>query len=206
MGARQRNKKQWHELASLMRDGYRPTTLARVWDVVGTGVSGFHTGEAAALWHACKTDGNIRSIAEVGRCLGGTLWMMACCNRKLEEVYSIDVQRFDVTDDAFHDFFTIHGIKHKILVDDSRNAKPERKYDLVIIDGEHTGEGVTADIKIWWQHARLLCFHDYADKGRNYHRRRYSYVVAAISYHAEKYGWKQVGERGKSEIIFEVMP
>ena len=82
---------------------------------------------------------------------------------------------------------------------------PDGSLDFVYIDGEHTGEGVAADIANWKDHTRLIGFHDYADRGsKNKHKRVFKDVVAEISNAAAVNGWQQVGERGRSEIVFRV--
>ena len=45
---------------------------------------------------------------------------------------------------------------------------PDKAFDMVFIDGEHTYEGVKADIRAWRSKARiLLCGHDYCDAWPN---------------------------------------
>ena len=186
-----------------------PEDFADAWAVCGGKVCGFYLGEAVAIWHILRRE-KIRSIAEVGRNLGGGLCILACAARDLEYLWSIDVVAIPEVDVPLAKWLATLGVICKLDEADSASISIPAKvpftgqdlWDLVYIDGEHTGPGVKADIEKWRGRCRLIAFHDYADEGRNYHRTRYNDVVDEISAAAARYGWERTGQRGRSEIVF----
>ena len=107
MGSRGRYKyaDQWETFASVIRSGIRPRTFDRAWSYVSDKVSGMYESEARAIWTFLDSHPEVESIVEVGRNLGGTLWLMGCACRNLKEVLSIDIEWYDTTDDLFVDWF-----------------------------------------------------------------------------------------------------
>jgi cephalosporin hydroxylase len=200
---RYRYAKQWEAFADVVKSGIRPKTFERCWSYISDKVSGQYESEARALWNVLQTI-KPESIVEVGRNLGGTLWMFACACPQLKEVLSLDIEWYDTTDNLWVKWFADHDVQAKILECDSTKHQAFGMYDFVFIDGLHTGEAVAADIQVWRDHARYIAFHDYADRGaNNKHKRVFPDVVYEISKAAQLYGWQQVGERGRSEIVFE---
>jgi len=199
---RYRYAKQWEAFADVLKSGIRPKTFGRCWPYIEHKVSGLYESEARALWNVLQKI-QPQSIVEVGRNLGGTLWMFACACQQLREVLSIDIEWYDTTDDLWVRWFRDHGIAAKILECDSTRFAPQGMYDFCFIDGGHTGPIVAGDIEAWRDHCRYIGFHDYANLGsRNKHRRVYPDVVYEISRAAQTYGWTQVGTRGRSEIVY----
>ena len=204
MGSKGRFKyaKQWEQFAKVLKSGIRPTTFEAAWPYVSDKVSGMYESEAKAIWNFLASR-PIKSIVEVGRNLGGTLWLMGCASKELKEVLSIDIEWYNTTDDVFPDWFALHNIHSDLRAEDSTTFKASGMYDFAFIDGLHTGPGVKADLEIWKDRCHYIGFHDYANRKTNKHKRCFQDVVDEITKAKDKYGWKQIGERGRSEIIFE---
>jgi predicted O-methyltransferase YrrM len=201
MAGRDRYRKEWEQFAEMLCTGIRPTTFDAAWRQIPAHISGQYEDEARALWTILRKI-NPTSLVEVGRNLGGTLFLFACACPNLKEVLSIDLQWFDTTDDLWVEWFADHGIKAKILECDSTQFQPFGMYDFVFIDGGHTGEIAKKDIEIWRDHCHYIGFHDFADKGTNKHRRAYPEVVREIKAASLAYKWQQFGERGRSDIVY----
>jgi dienelactone hydrolase len=203
MPCRTRYQTQWLAFAEVLRSGYRPTTFDEAYTVVDNHVSGLYREEAKAVWDVISQR-PIKSIVEIGRCLGGSLYLFACACPQLERVLSVDIEWYDTSDEAFPEFFAQHGIECQLVEGDSGEMVAHKEWDFVFIDGDHTGPGVKKDLEIWKDHTPLLGFHDFADHGRrNKHIKYYPDVVAEIQIAATNNNWQQVGKRGRSEIIFE---
>jgi len=198
-----RYRKQWEAFAEVLKSGYRPTSFEDTWAVVSDKVCGLHKVEARALWNNLRVINPI-SLVEIGRNLGGGLFLMCCACPKLEWVETYDIAEYPLTDAAFEKWFKVNNIRADIELTDSALIVSEggSYCDFVWIDGGHTGEAVEADIEIW-KDCEYIGFHDYADKKRNKHKRYYPDVVKEISEAADRYGWKMFGERGRSDIIFK---
>lgn len=198
-----KSMKQRTEFAEYLRTFKRPNTYEEVYDVVKDKVSGLYRCESEPIWEIFK-DKKIESFVEVGRNLGGSNFFFTCLFKDLKKILSIDIDTFKITDDALKEYLTHHNISHEFVKADSTAYEASGFWDFVFIDGGHTGEIVSADIEIWRNRCKYIGFHDYADKGRkNKHKVFYPDVVEEIKKAAEKYGWKQIGNRGRSEIIFE---
>lgn len=202
-----RYQKQIKQFAEYLSTGYRPTSFEAAYEVVSDKVSGQYKQEAVALWDILAVN-DIKSVVEVGRNLGGTAFLFACACPKLERFLSLDIEEFPISDHALKCWFDRQGIDAELRVCDSTTFEPCRDtfacglWDFVFIDGGHTGDIVRADIQAWKDHARLIGFHDYADRKVNKHKRYYPDVVEEITWAAERYGWQQVGMRGRSEIVY----
>ena len=201
-GRRQR----WTQMSEVFCSGERPSTFEEVFKLCQVGC-GQYEMEARAIWDFIQSE-NIQSIGEVGRNLGGTAFLMACAARNLKRFISQDIAWWALTDEVIPIWMNHHGIDCKLIVSDSMTYEhPEGwdrdDWDLVYIDGGHTGEIVTADILNWKDRTRFIGFHDYADRGRkNCHRRAFKGVVDAITKAKNDYGWEQAAPRGRSDIIF----
>ena len=120
--------------------------------------------EAALLWKAAKaTSGN---ILEIGRNLAGSTVLLAAAapNR---EIYSIDNRSNE--DRACKDYLARieNRARVHLLVADSRMPVPNVRVGFLLIDGDHTFEGVLADVCAHWNSAEaldgnvaLVAFHD----------------------------------------------
>jgi len=202
MGTRYKYRKRWQQFCQYLASGQRPDSFEEAYAAVQGGISGLYDMEARALWNIISVE-NIKSAAEIGRNLGGTLFLLACCCRNLRRMLSIDLFAYSDSDAIFPAWFERQGIALDMLQMDSGAYKPDRVYDFVLIDGDHTGEGVARDIAAWKDHARIIAFHDFADHGsKNKHVRVYRDVVAEIRRARHAYGWRRMGARGRSEIVF----
>jgi hypothetical protein len=120
--------------------------------------------EAALLWKAVKaTSGN---ILEIGRNHGGSTALLAAASPG-RTVYSIDInpKHHRLCDD----YFDRSEIRERVrlLVTDSRKALPDVNYGFLFIDGDHSFQGVLADVIAHWNGLRacdgklaLAAFHD----------------------------------------------
>ena len=192
------------KFAKVLDSGIRPAEFNRAYAYVQDKVSGFYRSENEALWEFLATH-DIKSFVEIGRNLSGTLFMIGCACRTLKEVLSIDINRYEPSDSAIERWFNKHDISATIIEQDSTTFIPFGLYDAVLIDGDHKGEVVKKEIQIWKDRCKYLIFHDYADNGKNKHKRVFQDVVDEITKAKEKYGWVQIGERGRSEVIFKTM-
>ena len=199
-------RKQWEAFAAYLETGKRPTTFEEAYAVVCDKVSGLYESEARAMWNNIRAI-NPKSIVEIGRNLGGSQFLFCCAAPELEHFLSIDIEEFELTDWELRRWGLKNGIHTHNAVEDSTKtevASCGRLWDLVFIDGGHTGPIVRADIEIWKDHCSYICFHDYANhNGQNKHKRYYPDVVAEITAAAQAYQWQQFGERGKSDIVFK---
>jgi hypothetical protein len=196
---------QWERFAEYLKTGERPDTFEEAYAVVCDKVSGLYESEARAMWNNIRKI-NPKSIVEIGRNLGGSQFLFCCAAQELEFFLSLDIEEFELTDAPLIRWGDLHGLDIFNMVEDSskwQNDEDQHPYDLVFVDGNHTGPGVRADIEVWKDHCKWISFHDMADdNGRNKHRRYYPDVVAEISAAAERYGWEQFGERGRSDIVY----
>jgi hypothetical protein len=120
--------------------------------------------EAAVLWTAVKaTSGN---ILEIGRNLAGSTVLLAAAGPD-REVYSIDNRSNE--DRACKDYLARTSNKGRVhlLVADSRVPLPNLRFGFLFIDGDHTFEGVLADVVAHWnalqssgEYPALAAFHD----------------------------------------------
>jgi predicted O-methyltransferase YrrM len=121
--------------------------------------------EAALLWKAVKaTSGN---ILEIGRNLAGSTVLLAAAARPDREIYSIDNRSNE--DRACKDYLARPANKGRVhlLVADSRVPLPNLRFGFLFIDGDHTFEGVLADVIAHWnalqssgEYPALVAFHD----------------------------------------------
>jgi hypothetical protein len=121
--------------------------------------------EAALLWKAVKaTSGN---ILEIGRNRAGSTVLLAAAAGPDREIYSIDNRSNE--DRACKDYLarTANKVRVRLLVADSRVPLPNLRFGFLFIDGDHTFEGVLADVVAHWnalqssgEYPALAAFHD----------------------------------------------
>jgi len=139
--------------------------------------------EAALLWKAVKaTSGN---ILETGRNLAGSTVLLAAATGPGREIYSIDNRSNE--DRACKDYLANAANEGRVhmLVADSRAPLPNLRFGFLFIDGDHTFEGVLADVVAHWnalqsagEYPALAAFHDalpndnfkWRDSGRKWKR------------------------------------
>ena len=120
--------------------------------------------EASLLWKAVKaTSGN---ILEIGRNRAGSTVLIAAASQG-RKLYSIDLKsNFNPTCGEY-----LTNLQNKdrvhLLVADSRNPLADKRYGFLFIDGDHSLEGVLADVIAHWNalvdidgKAGLATFHD----------------------------------------------
>lgn len=192
------------QLAELLREKWRAKSFDDLLRNIPWLVCGQYKCEAKGLWDTLH-DLNIESMVEIGRNLGGGLFLFASILPDLKKVLSIDQKSWRLTDNVFPSYFNYFGIEHEILTLDSTTYEPyEFFWDFVYIDGGHELEIIKKDIEIWRDKTKYIGFHDFSDMGKgNKHRRRYSGVVKSVLEAEEKYGWTRIGNRGRSEIVFK---
>jgi predicted O-methyltransferase YrrM len=120
--------------------------------------------EAALLWKAVKaTSGN---VLEIGRNFAGSTVLLAAAAPG-REIYSIDDRTNE--DAACKDYLGRAENKQRIhlLVTDSRETLRDFSCGLLFVDGDHSFEGVLADVLAHWNSlqsnaasAALAAFHD----------------------------------------------
>src|ERR1051325_2379076 len=120
--------------------------------------------EAALLWRAVKaTSGN---ILEIGRNFGGSTVLLATAGAG-RDVYSIDLRSREHR--ACKDYFLRPENERRIhlIVGDSRQTLANLRFGFELIDGDHSFEGVLADVVAHWNSANgsdqsptLIAFHD----------------------------------------------
>lgn len=167
------------------------------------GAFGLYKIEASGIYSALH-DKNITSVVEVGRCYSGGLYLYSCLFPNLKKVLSIDIDEYPRSDTAIKEYLGHYQIENDIVVCDSTLYKPDNFiWDFGFIDGGHTGPIVEQDMLIWKDRCRYIGFHDYADKRKNKRKHYYHDVTEKITYYINKYNWKQIGNRGCSEIVLE---
>jgi predicted O-methyltransferase YrrM len=121
--------------------------------------------EAALLWKTVRaTSGN---ILEIGRNLAGSTVLLAAAAGPDREIYSIDNRSNEKP--ACKDYLARAANKARVhmLLADSRASLPNLRFGFLFIDGDHTWEGVLADVVAHWNALQasgetpaLVAFHD----------------------------------------------
>ncbi len=133
--------------------------------------------EAALLYRLVRGLGGA-TIAEIGRFKGGSTLLIAAAMHPQAELYSYDIHvplEASFTgadlDRSLAGALRRYGLEERVhlVVADSRTVEPPPGHcDLVLVDGDHSYEGVRAD----WEHWRgfvapggHVLFHDAVDHG-----------------------------------------
>ena len=105
------------------------------------GIVRLNLAEAALLYKYAKKKKEGR-LLEIGRKHGGSAVLMASA-LTLGKVYSIDIRNYPEVKE------NIVGLEHKIhiLTGDSRKVEWSMPIDLLFLDGNHSYEYVTSDVK-----------------------------------------------------------
>ncbi|MDQ6809894.1 MAG: class I SAM-dependent methyltransferase, partial [Verrucomicrobiota bacterium] len=140
-----------HQVAELTSSGARLGFEDLAWlfrcDSRNRGIIRQGFDEAALLWKATQaTEGD---ILEIGRNHAGSTTLLAAASPG-REVFSIDnAPKHDPKCDAFLAQPDMKGRVH-LLVQDSRQAIANQRYGFLFIDGDHSFEGVLADVLAHW--------------------------------------------------------
>ncbi|WP_127960350.1 class I SAM-dependent methyltransferase [Serratia microhaemolytica] len=124
------------------------------------GVIRMNFDEAACLWRAVKsTEGN---ILEIGRRHGGSTVLLLAASEPDRKVISVDLEP---AHHASADSFFVRpeiASRLELVIGDSRIPRGET-LGLLFVDGDHSYEGVVADIVAHWAQlvpCGLVVFHD----------------------------------------------
>jgi len=149
-------RKQWEEFALLLKNKTRIETFNKAFNMVSA-MSGLYEIEAKPIWDFLQKINPV-SIVEIGRCMGGSLWMFGCACANLKKVLSIDIESYELSDPLLEEWFKYYKVDCDIKVEDSTQYQTNQMWDFVFIDGGHTGSIVKSDIKIWKIIVNILVF------------------------------------------------
>jgi hypothetical protein len=147
-----------------LNEGFEGLTWLFTCDSRNRGLIRQGFNEAALLWKAVKvTSGN---LLEIGRNFAGSTVLLAAAAQS-REIYSIDNRSHE--NEACRKYLTRPGNNERVhmLVADSRTPLPNLRFGFLFIDGDHTFEGVLADVCAHWNSVQpfegnvaLVAFHD----------------------------------------------
>ncbi len=119
--------------------------------------------EAELEWLA-NAASPMKSVVEIGSYKGrsSVAFMVACAGH----VYCVDKWKFGSRDAFFQNTEPYRSERVSVIEKESKDAIEDvPSVDMVFIDGEHTFDEVTHDVKAWLPKARrLICGHDYGDE------------------------------------------
>lgn len=127
--------------------------------------------EAACLYRYAQQSGG--NILEIGRRFGGSLALLLEAAQAHQQLYSVDL--VETIDERLA--FLREDPRVHIWVRDSRTCPRVAALSLLLVDGDHTEQGVRADIERHWPSLMVggvAAFHDAAPnaglpKGTNHH-------------------------------------
>jgi hypothetical protein len=193
----------WEEFSRWLKEGHRYDDFSVAYEAIDKRICGFYRIEIEHMWKNLENE-NIQTMAEVGRNLGGGLYMLMSACKNIKQVLSVDVLPIPEVDIGLLKWCNSNNIDLTLIQSDSKNYIPSwNSVDFVYIDGGHDYDSVKSDIENWKNKTRLIGFHDYADKRKNKHKKVFDGVIQAINEGIKSEGWEQVGERGRSEILFK---
>jgi predicted O-methyltransferase YrrM len=128
------------------------------------GVIGMTIRQAAYLFGVARRS-EAKTAIEIGRWRGGSTVVLAAAMGPQGKVWSIDVgekaervlhERAETLDDETRAFCERFGLNVELLVGDSRTLEVETgEVDLVLVDGDHTYDGVKNDVERFGRRVRV---------------------------------------------------
>lgn len=128
------------------------------------GIVGMTIRQLAYVFGLTRRSGVKRAI-EIGRWRGGTTIALAAAMGDGGKLWSIDVGEKEARvfhgrgtrfDDETREFLERFGFDVDLIVGDSRTLEVETgDVDLVLVDGDHTYEGVKIDVERWGRRVRV---------------------------------------------------
>jgi predicted O-methyltransferase YrrM len=132
-------------------------------NVLNHGVSRLMIDEAAYLYRLVRSLSE-PAVVEIGRHRGGTTFLLAAAGGR---VLSLDIDpAVALTDEPLTRALEQHGLGERVVLEiaDSREYPLESAaYDVVFVDGDHSYDGVRADVERWLPalvHGGHLLLHD----------------------------------------------
>lgn len=131
--------------------------------ILNHGVIGMTVRQAAYVFGLARRTGARRAI-EIGRWRGGSTVVLASAMGREGKLWSIDLGEkeervlgeFGRLDAEIREFCSRFGLEVELLVGDSRTIEVETgEVDLVLIDGDHTHEGVRNDFERFGRRVRV---------------------------------------------------
>lgn len=161
---------------------------ARWHDVAGLKVFAnlLMSADEAALLVAAADRAPQGAQVEIGRFTGGSTLLLAAAARRAgrERVHSIDIEHKPVVDyllsrHELQPHVWLHEGPSADIADSWRSSQPEPSIGFLFIDGEHSYEGVTADLSHWTPlvvNGGLVALHDANLPGMGVSRAAYHYL------------------------------
>lgn len=156
-------------------DGFEDLGFLMTSSQLNHGIASLRLDEAALLYRLVRRLGAAR-LAEIGRFRGGSTFVMATAMQPGATLVSYDLHADGAEegrrrDRELEEALTRYGLRDRVrlLVADSRTVElPEPVLDLLFVDGDHTYEGVRADLGRWAPLVRPgghVLLHDAVDTG-----------------------------------------
>lgn len=141
-------------------------------------IIGMAVDEAAYLFRLARDLAPGSALVEIGRNRGGGTLLLATAMPEDARLYSYDIHAKQTPgpsgpelDATLRTVLDRYGLEERVelIVADSKTAPyPEERFDLVVVDGDHSYEGARADY-LHWRGAipsgGQLVFHDAAEHG-----------------------------------------